>query len=132
VNEADREPETVEGSEGRPLWQILLTLFLAAYALYRGLAAGALFAAGAEAPSFAIALAAQAVMGAVAAIAMWLGRPWVVGALIAFGVTVAATSLLNAFVLGVRPAAAAVAEVVVAGIATAALALAMRHEFSRR
>jgi hypothetical protein len=110
----------------RPLWQIILTMLLAAVALHR-LVAGALLYADASVLLAASAL--QGVAAAVAAVGMWRGRHWVVGALIVLGVTVVATAVLAAFFLGIVPPLAAISQGLVAALAAGALAVIAHLEF---
>lgn len=111
----------------RPLWQIFLTLFVVAFAAHRGAAASVLFLGGAEAPALLAGYAFQTAAGLALAISLWLGRAWACGALVALGVGVAATAILEV-VAGVRPAVAAVTQVLVAALSTAALFLVLRRE----
>src|SRR5262249_50857922 len=79
-------------------------------------------------PALVAAYGLQAATALGAAVAMFFGRPWTVGVLLALGVMLAAASLLEGFWLGLRPPVAAVSEVMVIGLSTGALALAMRRE----
>lgn len=116
----------------RPLWQILLTLFVVAFTAQRAVVAflladlGASDAAGAIAAPYVV----QALAGAATALGLWLGHRWVLGALVLLGLVVAATGLFESFYLGVRPPLAAVGQVAVAALATGAMFLILDHEFS--
>jgi hypothetical protein len=118
----------------RPLWQILLTLFVLAFVLRRvavvwtvQLSTGA----GAGGPDAALlgAYGVQGLAGLGTALGLWLGRRWVLAALVVLGASVAGTALLEAFVWGVRPPAAAVGSVAATVLATGLLYAVLRHEF---
>jgi hypothetical protein len=111
----------------RPLWQIFLALFLVSFVVHRGAVAYVVHLAGSE-PELMAGYAVQAVLGLVTAIGMWLGSRWVLGALIALGVSVAATALMAGFQLGVRPVFAAIAEAMVALVAAGGLAALLRTQ----
>jgi len=115
----------------RPLWQIFLVLFLVSFVIHRGAATFVVYTGEIGAALFA-AYAFQTLAGALAALGVWLGRSWVLGVVLVLGTAVAGTSLLEAFFLGVRPAAGAVTEVLVAAVATGALFLVLRHELGPR
>lgn len=109
----------------RPLWQILLTIFLVGFALHRAALAATI---GTLEPVLLIAYALETGTALVAATGLWLGRRWTPAAVVVLGVAVAATAILEGFSLGVVPPAAAISEVAVAAVATAALAWVMRRE----
>jgi hypothetical protein len=111
----------------RPLWQIFLALFLVSFVVQRGAAAYAIHLTGTE-PELMAGHAVQAALGLVTAVGIWLGSRWVLGALIALGVSVAATALVAGFQLGVRPVFAAVAEAMVALVAAGGLAALLRTQ----
>lgn len=111
----------------RPLWQILLPMFVLAFVAQRAALAFVGWEAG---PGVALAAghALEAAIGLTVAAGLWWGRRWVVGAILALGVSVAATALLGAFSLGALPALPAISRVLVAALAAGGLALFMRHE----
>ena len=111
----------------RPLWQILLAIFLVGFAVRRA-AVGFVLSEGDLEPSLFVAYGLQAAVAIAAAIGLWLGRPWTIAAVLVLGVTVVAAALLEVW-LGVRPAITAVGEVLIVGLSTGALALVLRHEF---
>ena len=80
-------------------------------------------------PALVAAYVLQTASALAAAVAIWLGRPWTVGILLALGALLAAASLLEGFWLGLRPPVVSVSEVLVIALSTGALALVMRREF---
>jgi hypothetical protein len=110
----------------RPLWQILLPLFLLSFAVHRAAAAVMLSSVD---PLFVAAYGLQTLAALATALGIWLGRAWVLGALALLGIAVVATALLEGLFLDVRPAPVAFSQALVAAVATGALLLVLRHEF---
>jgi hypothetical protein len=78
----------------------LIALFLVVYGLYHllnGLAVGSV----GRTPVLAILFLLQGVLGIGAAYGTWRSQPWTPQALLALGVVVAATALIEAFILGI-------------------------------
>lgn len=114
----------------RPLWQFFLALFLAFFAIQRGQLGAMVYLSEA---SFALAAAygLQTGLALGTALGIWLGRRGVVALVIVLGVSVAATSLFEAFYLAVRPPLSVISELLVVAILTGALSLLLRHELGR-
>jgi hypothetical protein len=113
----------------RPLWQIVLTLLIVGFVVRSGAAAVVAFLAEGE-PSLLAAYAFQTAAGVATALGLWLGRPWVLGALVVLAVAIAASAFLESLVLGIRPLVTALGEVLIVAVATGALFLALRREFA--
>lgn len=111
----------------RPLWQILLTLLLLGFLVRRGAVGVMLYLDGAAPAGLVGAYVAQVAIGLVAAAGLWLGRRWVLAALLVLGVAIGGTALLESL-LGLRPILAAVAELLVVALGIGALFLILRHE----
>jgi len=79
---------------------LLLAIALVAYGVYHAIYAIAMLPAPA---SFLLllAFALQAVLAILAAVGVWRQRPWAARALLLLGASIAATSLVEAFVLGI-------------------------------
>jgi hypothetical protein len=102
--------------------RLVIAAALAAYGLYAashvlGMVVGTL------APILLAGFILQVVSASAAAVGVWRDRRWAAGALMLVGVTVAATWLIEAFVLGIVAylpalAAAAIAVIVTFGVAT--------------
>jgi hypothetical protein len=116
----------------RPLWRILLPILILVLALHRaGLAAFQVLGPAEErAGVLLLAHGAEAVAAIAAALGLWLGRTWAAWAILALGVALGATGLLQAFYLGVRPPAAAVAQLLAAALGAGALGLLIRRELA--
>jgi hypothetical protein len=114
----------------RPLWQIFLTLFVLVFAVQRGFVGVMFYLEDAEVSSLVLAYGFQTLAGLATTLGLWMGRRWVLGALLVLGTSVAATAILDSFFLGVRPVAMAVGEVLVAALSTGALLLVLRREFA--
>jgi hypothetical protein len=83
------------------VWRIAVAFALLAYALVEGMSALAL-AASPELYPFLV-RAALALLAGWAGIAFWLRSSWAAVALVTLAAVFAATRLLDAFVLGIRP-----------------------------
>jgi hypothetical protein len=84
----------------RPLTSILIAGVLAAYGVWHAIYAITML----PAPSSALLLLAfilQAVLAILAAIGVWRQRRWAAAAVLGLGAAVAATALVEAFVLGI-------------------------------
>jgi len=79
---------------------LLIAIALAAFGVYRALYAIAMLAAPGL-PLMLIAFALQAVLSILAAVGVWRQQRWAAAALLLLGATLAATALVQAFVLGV-------------------------------
>jgi|SRR5688572_20362622 len=113
----------------RPLWQTLIPLFLIGVAAHRAALGFALHATHIE-YAVVVLYGLQTSAAIAAAIAIWLGRMWAVGMLIALGVILAGAVLLEGFWLGLRPPLAAVSELLIIALSTAALSFVLRREFA--
>ena len=113
----------------RPLWQILIPIFLIGVAAHRAALGFALYASQ-MGPAVAAMYALQTMAALVTAFAIWDGRSWAVGALILLGMLLASAALLEGFWLGLRPPMASVGEVLMIALSTGALALVFRREFA--
>jgi hypothetical protein len=112
----------------RPLWQILIPIFLIGVAVHRAALGFALGASHLGAAVVAI-YALQVGAAFAAALAIWLGRPWAAGVVIALGVVLCAAALFEGFWLGLRPPMASLSEMLMIALSTGALALVFRREF---
>ncbi len=81
---------------------LLVAIALAAYGVYRALYAIAMLAAPTS-PLLLLALALQAVLAILAAVGVWLQQSWAAASLLVLGASIAATALVEAFVLGIVP-----------------------------
>ena len=79
---------------------IAIAIALAGYGIYRALYLPGLFA-GPPAPLLLIGFLLQAVLGVAAGVGVWRGAPWAPLAIVLLGASVAATSLVEGFVLGI-------------------------------
>ena len=113
----------------RPLWQFFLAILLVFFAIQRGQLVAMLFLSDAS-PVLVGAHALQAGLALATALGIWLGWGGVVALVIVLGLAVAATVLLEAFHLAVRPPLPAISQLLVVLIVTAALSLLLRHEFT--
>jgi len=111
----------------RPLWQILLPLMLVGLAVQRAAVGTALFA-GELGSVIVVAYVLQGLAAVAAAVGVWLGRRWTVGALLTLGAMLIASALLEGFWLGVRPPLASVGEILIVTLSTGALVLVLRRE----
>jgi hypothetical protein len=84
----------------RPTALLLIALTLAAYGVYIASHVPAMLV-GPVTPLLLIGFALQAVCALVAAIGVWRGDRWASGAVVLLGIIVAATWLVEAFVLGI-------------------------------
>lgn len=111
----------------RPLWQFFLALFLVFFAIQRG-QLGAIVYLSKASSALVVAYGLQTVLALVTALGIGLGRRGVITLVIVLGISVAATSLFEAFYLAVRPLLPVTSEVLVVAILTAALSLLLRRE----
>jgi len=81
---------------------LLIAIVLAAYGVYHALHAIAMLP-GPVSPLLLIAFALQAVLAILAAVGVWRQRRWAAAALLLLGASIAATVLVEAFVLGIIP-----------------------------
>ena len=79
---------------------LLIAIALAAYGVYHALYAVAMLA-GPESPLMLLAFALQAVLAILAAVGVWRQRRWAAASLLLLGASIAATALVEAFVLGI-------------------------------
>lgn len=111
----------------RPLWQMILSFFLVAFAVHRG-AAAAMAWLGEAHPALFLAFAAETLAALATAVGLWFGRRWVIFALVVLGIAIAATAILESVVIGAAAIPYAAARVLVAALGTGALAMVLRHE----
>jgi hypothetical protein len=114
----------------RTLWQIVLAVMLASFALHRG-AAAYMAHSGGLGDGLALGLAAQSAAALATAFGIWLGRRWVLGCVVLLGATLLALPLLAAFTHGAAAAPGALSAAIVLGLGTAALFFHLRHELRR-
>lgn len=79
---------------------LLIAIALAAYGVYHALYAVAMLA-GPGSPLMLLAFALQAVLAILAAIGVWRQQRWAAASLLLLGASIAATALVEAFVLGI-------------------------------
>lgn len=79
---------------------LLIALGLAGYGVYTALYIPAMLV-GPSTPVLLVAFILQAVFAIAAAVGVWRGQRWTSGVLILLGATIAATQLVEAFVLGI-------------------------------
>ncbi len=79
---------------------LLIAIALAAYGVYHALYAVAMLV-GPESPLMLLAFALQAVLAILAAVGVWRQRRWAAASLLLLGASIAATALVEAFVLGI-------------------------------
>ena len=84
----------------RPTALLLIAIVLAAYGLYHALYAIAMLPAPAS-PLMFVAFALQAALAILAAVGVWRRQSWAAAALLLLGASIAATALVEAFVLGI-------------------------------
>lgn len=112
----------------RGLWQFFLAIFVLSFSIQRVQVAVVAYLSEASDLRI-IAYGIQAALGLVTALGIWLGRLWVLGVLIAWGLGVAATVLLETLLLEVRPPISALAELIFVAVLTVGLFLLLRYEF---
>ena len=112
----------------RPLWQILIPIFLIGVAAHRAALGFALYA-NHMGPAVAAVYGIETIAALATALAIWLGRTWAVGVLIVLGMILGGAALLEGFWLGLRPPMSSVGELLMIALSTAALALVFRREF---
>jgi hypothetical protein len=114
----------------RPLWQIVLCFLLLLFGAQRGAEAAMGFLA--QGPrALTAGYGASALAAALAALGIWLGRTFALAAVIALGVTVAATAILEGATVGAAAFPASATQVIVAALGAGALVMALRHELQR-
>jgi hypothetical protein len=119
-----------EKSGHRALWQFFLAILLLVFAAQRtAVAVGIRLADGDWALVSAYGLQALAALGT--AVGIWWGRLWVVGVLIALGILIVATALLEGFFLGTGPPLVSLSQALVVALMTGGLALLLRYEFGK-
>src|SRR5688500_6254477 len=103
VRSGDRDVTQRPGDDrpARTLWQIVLAVMLASFALHRGAAA---YMAHSGGLGLALGLAAQSAAALATALGIWLGRRWVLGCVVLLGATLLALPLLAAFTHGAAAA----------------------------
>lgn len=84
----------------RSLALLLIALVLGAYGVYHALYAIAMLPAPVSALLF-LGFALQAVLAIVASVGVWRRQRWAAAALLLLGASIAATALVEAFVLGI-------------------------------
>jgi hypothetical protein len=97
---------------------LLIAIALLAYGLYHAIYAIAM-APGPASPVLLLAFLLQAVLAIAAAAGVWQRRSWAASVLLLLGISIAATALIEAFVLGI------IAWLYALLIAVAALAIAL-------
>lgn len=105
----------------RPTALLLIAIALAGYGVYRALYVPGLIA-GPSAPLLLIGFLLQAVFGVLAGVGVWRGAPWSPLVIVLLGVSIAATSLVEALVLGIVATLRALLEAVVAIVVSLVLA----------
>ena len=80
----------------------IVTVALAGYGLYVASYLPAMLP-GPASPGLVALFAIQAVCAIAAAVGVWYRRPWAAGAVIAAGVAIATTSVVEGFLLGIVP-----------------------------
>jgi hypothetical protein len=109
---------------------LVITVALAAYGLYAASYVPAMLV-GTPVPLLLVGFVLQAAFAFAAAFAVWRDRRWAAGVLMLLGITIAATWLVEAVVLGIvafLPALAVAAMAVIVTLAIAAYANASRAE----
>ena len=115
-----------EARRGRPLWQLVLAFFVAAFVVRRGVVA---YLFRANLPAWLLgAYALQVLAGLLVARGIWTAASWVRTAVVVLGGGVAATALAAGFTFPEIPLVASASEVLFAVLATAGLSLILRHE----
>jgi hypothetical protein len=79
---------------------LLIAIALAAYGVYQGLYAVAMLAAPGS-PLVLAEFALQATLAILAAVGVWRQQRWAAASLLLLGASIAATALVDAFVLGI-------------------------------
>lgn len=79
---------------------VLIAVLLAGYGLYHGLT-GLAMLGGPGTPVLMLAFLLQGILALVAAFGVWRGLSWAPSVLLLLGVVIAATALVEAFVLGI-------------------------------
>jgi hypothetical protein len=79
---------------------LLIAIALAAYGVYHAFYAIAMLPAPGS-PLLLLAFALQAALAILAAVGVWRGQQWAAAALFLLGASIAATALVEAFVLGI-------------------------------
>jgi hypothetical protein len=109
----------------RPIALVLIAVALAGYGVYIGSYLPGMLLFGPSLLLLLVCFVLQAVCALAAAIGVWRDQPWAAGLVVALGLAVAATSLVEAFVLGIvaylHAALVAVAAIVTVAIIAAYL-----------
>ncbi len=85
---------------GRSTALLLIAVALAGYGVYMAGYVPAMLV-GRPVPLLLIAFVLQSVCALVAAVGVWRGRPWAAGVVMLLGVSIAATWLIEGFLLGI-------------------------------
>ena len=104
---------SVSSDVNRSTGLLTIAIALAGYGIYRALYLPGLVA-GPSAPLLVIGFLLQAVFGIVAGVGVWRGASWAPLVIVLLGASVAATSLVEGFVLGIVAYLRALLEAVVA------------------
>ena len=99
-SEAAGGPRSEPGGEAHRPEFLIIALALVFYGLWKAAFVPAMFV-GHTALLLAIGFLAQVVLAVAAAVGVWLAQPWASLALILLGASIAATYLVEAFVLGI-------------------------------
>jgi hypothetical protein len=101
--------------------QVILAVVLAGYGFYTASYVPAMLQ-GPSAPALLFLFLLQAICALTAAVGIWRGQRWAAGAVVALGITVAATSIFEGFILGIVPYLRVVLVVAVALVGAASIA----------
>ena len=115
------------GHEGkRSTALLLIAIALAGYGTYRALCIPPMLV-GRPALPLLIGFLLQAVFGIVAGVGVWRGAPWASLAIVLLGASVAATAVIEGFVLGIVAYVRALLEAVAAILVTFLIAAHVKH-----
>ena len=115
----------------RPTALILIAVALAGYGLYIAGYVPAMLL-GAPVPLLLIGFVLQAVCALAAAVGVWRGQRWAAGVVVLLGVCIAATWLINGFVLGIVAYLHALLVAVLAIVVTLIIAAYLNREHGPR
>ena len=106
---------------------LLIVVALAVYGVYAASYVPAMLV-GPAVPALLIGFVLQAVCALAAAFGVWRGRPWATTALVLLGVSIAATWLFEAFILGIVAYLHALLVAVIAVVVTLVIAAYVKRQ----
>lgn len=125
-------PKARGGFFDRPLWRIMLSSLLVAFVGYRAIYIWGLATVDRASPVILAGYLVQCAAGVIAAVGLFFARRFTRVAILALGITIAATALLRGMAFGTMGLLWASAQALVVLIATAVGWAILGHEIPRR